>query len=78
MLAIVNGEPKVLNLKQVLEYYIGHQEQVVTRRTQFELNKALAEMHIYEGYHKALDHIDEIIAIIKASENVAGCEAEPD
>lgn len=71
MLAIVNGEPKVLNLKQVLEYYIEHQEQVVTRRTQFELNKALAEMHIYEGYHKALDHIDEIIAMIKASESVA-------
>lgn len=66
-LAIVKGEPKILNLKQMLECYLEHQEEVVTRRTKFELNKALKRAHIVEGFLKALDHIDEVIDIIRAS-----------
>ena len=71
MLVLVDGVPRVLNLKQVLESYIEHQINVVTRRTSFELKKALAEMHILEGYKIAIDNIDEVIAIIKSSENVS-------
>lgn len=67
MLALVNGEPKVLNLKQVLYHYIQHQRDVVTRRTQFELNKAEARAHILEGLIIALDNIDEVIKLIRAS-----------
>jgi len=70
MLAIVNGVPRVLNLKEVLTHYVSFQEDVVTRKIQYELKKALDEMHIYEGYQIALDNIDEIIAIIKASESI--------
>lgn len=71
MLALVNNEPKVLNLKQMLEYYLEHQEDVVTRRTKFDLKKAEARAHILEGLLKALDHIDEIIKIIRSSYNDA-------
>ena len=67
MLALVKGEPKTLNLKQVLENYVEFQEEVVLRRTKFELAKAKAEEHIYEGYKIALDNIDEIISIIRGS-----------
>lgn len=67
-LAIVNGEPKILNLKDMLIYYIEHQEEVVTRRTKFDLDKALKRAHIVEGFLKALDHIDEVINIIKSSQ----------
>lgn len=68
MLALVDGiEPKVLNLKSILEYYIKHREQVVRRRTQFDLDKAKDRAHILEGLKKALDHIDEIISVIKKS-----------
>ena len=67
MLALVNGEPKTLSLKQVLNHYIDFQKEVVLRRTKFELAKAQAEAHIYEGYKIALDNIDEIIAIIRGS-----------
>ncbi len=67
MLALVNGEPKVLNLKQVLHYYLEHQKDVVTRRTQFELDKAQARAHILEGLRIALDHIDAVIALIRSS-----------
>ena len=70
MLALVGGEPKVLTLPDILDHYIRHQEEVITRRTRFELEKSLAEMHIYEGYKIALDHIDEIIEIIKASQSI--------
>ena len=70
MLAIVNGVPKVLNLKEMLEYYVAHQESVVERRVKYDLEKALAEMHIFEGYKIALDHIDEIIKIIRSSESI--------
>ena len=67
-LAIVNGEPKILNLKDMLIYYIEHQEEVVTRRTKFDLDKALKRAHIVEGFLKALDHIDEVINIIRSSQ----------
>ena len=70
MVALVNGEPKVLPLKTILEEYIKFQMSVVRRRTEFELNRALREMHIYEGYKIAIDHIDEVIAIIKASASI--------
>ncbi|GAK04810.1 LOW QUALITY PROTEIN: DNA gyrase subunit A [Geomicrobium sp. JCM 19037] len=68
LLALVNGQPKVLNLKQTLEHYLDHQVEVIRRRTQFDLNKAEARAHILEGLRIALDHIDEIIALIRASE----------
>ena len=63
-------EPKVLNLKEMLEYYLAHQEDVVTRRTKYDLNKARERAHILEGLLKALDNIDEVIRIIRASQNV--------
>ncbi|WP_412990470.1 DNA gyrase subunit A [Pediococcus siamensis] len=68
MLAIVDGAPKVLSLKQILSYYLKHQEEVIRRRTEFDLKKAQARAHILEGLRIALDHIDEIIAIIRNSE----------
>lgn len=69
MLALVDGiEPQVLNLKNMLEYYIRHRQEVITRRTVFDLNKAKDRAHILEGLKKALDHIDAIIATIKKSE----------
>lgn len=67
MLALVNKEPKVLTLKEILNNYIDHRKEVITRRTKYELDKAEARLHILEGLRIALDHIDEIIAIIKAS-----------
>ncbi|MBQ2401995.1 MAG: DNA gyrase subunit A, partial [Lachnospiraceae bacterium] len=71
MLALVNNEPKVLSLLQMLEYYLDHQKDVVTRRTKYELNKAEERAHILEGLLKALDHIDEVIRIIRGSATVA-------
>lgn len=67
MLALVNGQPKVLNLKQILYHYIQHQKDVVTRRTKFELNKAEARAHILEGLKIALDNIDAVIKLIRGS-----------
>lgn len=67
LLALVNGEPKVLNIKQMIHYFIEHQKEVITRRTRFELNKAEAEAHILEGLRIALDYIDEVINIIRTS-----------
>lgn len=67
MLAIVNGEPKLLSLKAILEHYLAHQEEVIRRRTQFDKNRAEARAHILEGLRVALDHIDEIISIIRSS-----------
>ncbi|NMM52230.1 DNA gyrase subunit A [Paenibacillus aquistagni] len=69
MLALVNQEPRILNLRDVLHYYIEHQVEVIRRRTQFELNKAEARAHILEGLRIALDHLDEIIALIRSSRN---------
>ncbi len=71
MLALVNGQPKVLPLRDMVYYYLEHQKDVVTRRTRFELNKAQARAHILEGLLKALDHIDEIVELIKASKDSA-------
>ncbi len=67
MLALVNNEPKVMNLLEMLNYYLAHQEDVVTRRTKYDLNKAEERDHILQGLLIALDHIDEVIAIIRAS-----------
>lgn len=71
MLAIVNGEPKTLNLKEILHHYITFQEEVIRRRTTFDLKKAQARAHILEGLHIALDNIDEIIKIIRSAYNDA-------
>ncbi len=71
MLALVHGEPKVLNLAQVLDYYIAHQEDVIVRRTKFDLEKALSRMHIFEGYKIALENIDEIVQLMKTSPSIA-------
>ena len=71
MLALVDNQPKVLNLKEMLVHYLNHQKDVVTRRTKYELNKAKERAHILEGLLKALDYIDEVIEIIRASKNVA-------
>ncbi len=70
MLALVNNEPKVLTLPAILDLYIEHQEQVIIRRTQFDLDKAKAKAHIYEGYKIALDNIDEIVQIMKTSPSI--------
>ncbi|MFC7440177.1 DNA gyrase subunit A [Laceyella putida] len=70
-LALVDGQPRVLNLKEVLHYYILHQVEVIRRRTQFDLNKAEERAHILEGLRIALDHIDEVIALIRASATTA-------
>lgn len=71
MLALVNEQPKILNLMQMLEYYLLHQKEVVTRRTKYDLNKAEERSHILEGLLIALDHIDEVISIIRASRTTA-------
>ena len=75
MLALVNNEPKVLNLYEMLNYYLLHQEEVVTRRTRYDLNKSEERAHILEGLLIALDNIDEVISIIRNSENVAAAKA---
>ena len=67
MLALVNGEPKILTLRQCLDYYIDHRKNVILRRTKFELDKALARAHILEGLRIAIDNIDEVISIIRSS-----------
>lgn len=71
MLALVNGEPKILNLYQILEEYLKHQKEVVTRRTRFDLRKAEERAHILEGYVIALDNIDEVIKVIRSAYNDA-------
>ena len=75
MLALVNNEPKTLNLKEMLTYYIRHQEDVVTRRTKYELNKAEERAHILQGLLIALDNIDEVIKIIRGSANTPAAKA---
>ena len=75
-LALVNGEPKVMNIRDILVNYLMHQEEVVTRRTKYDLNKAEERAHILEGLLIALDNIDEVIAIIRGSENVQTAKAE--
>ncbi len=69
LLALVDGEPKVLNLRQMLDYFINHQKEVIVRRSRFELKKAEDEAHILEGLRKALDYIDEVIEMIRSSQD---------
>ena len=69
MLALVNGEPRILSLKQMLSYYLDHQKDVVSRRTRFDLNKAKERLHILEGLIVAIDNIDEVVSIIRHSAN---------
>ncbi len=76
MLALVNNEPRVMNLLDMLKYYLLHQEEVVTRRTKYELNKAEERAHILQGLLIALDNIDEVIQIIRGSANVQIAKAE--
>ncbi|HKM20586.1 MAG TPA: DNA gyrase subunit A [Lachnospiraceae bacterium] len=76
MLALVDNEPRVMNLYQMLGYYLKHQKEVVTRRTKYDLNKAEERAHILQGLLIALDNIDEVIKIIRASKNVADAKAE--
>ncbi len=75
MLALVNGEPKTLSLKQMLSLYLKHQEEVTARRCRFDLNKALARLHILEGYKIAIDNIDKVIEIIRKNKTVAEAKA---
>lgn len=75
MLALVDNQPKILNLLDMLKYYLQHQEDVVTRRTRYELNRAQERAHILEGLLIALDHIDEVIRIIRGAANVAEAKA---
>lgn len=75
MLALVDNQPKVLNLYEMLNYYLIHQEEVVTRRTKYDLNKAEERAHILQGLLIALDHIDEVISIIRSSRNTAEAKA---
>ena len=75
MLALVNNQPRVMNLMEILKHYLAHQEEVVTRRTQYDLNKARERAHILEGLLKALDNIDEVIRIIRGSENTQVAKA---
>jgi len=75
MLALVNGEPKVLNLREVLYHYIAHQKEVIERRTRYDLEKAKAKAHILEGLLIALDNIDEVVSIIRGSKDVSTAKA---
>ena len=75
MLVIDGGEPKTMNLPQILDKYIGFQKEVIVKRTQFDLDKALREMHILEGYKIAIDNIDEVIKIIKSSASIPAAKA---
>ena len=75
MLSIVDGVPKVLNLKQMLQCFISHRRDVITKRTRFDLAKARSRLHLLEGYKIALDNIDEIIKLIKASDSTAEAKA---
>ena len=70
MLALVNNEPKILSLPQILDHYIDHQKSVIYRRVKFDLDKAKAKAHIFEGYHIAIDNIDRIIEIMKTSKSI--------
>ena len=76
MLALHNNEPKIMNLQQMLMYYLEHQKDVVTRRTRYELNKAQERAHILQGLLIAQDHIDEVIKIIRGAANIAAAKAE--
>ncbi|MBQ8551928.1 MAG: DNA gyrase subunit A [Clostridia bacterium] len=76
MLALVNNVPKILNLKQILEHYVAHQEEVITRRVKFDLDKAKREAHIFEGYKIAIDNIEEVIKVIRGSASIADAKVQ--
>ncbi len=76
MLALVDNVPKILNLKQILRHYVNHQEEVITRRTAFDLAKAKREAHIFEGYKIAIDNIEEVIKVIRASASVSDAKMQ--
>jgi len=76
MLALVDNVPKILNLKQILTHYIVHQEEVITRRVKFDLAKAKREAHIYEGYKIAIDNIEEVIKVIRASASISDAKVQ--
>ena len=76
MLALHNNQPKVMNLREMLEYYLEHQKEVVTRRTKYELNRAEERAHILEGLLIAQDHIDDVIKIIRGAKNIPSAKAE--
>ncbi len=75
LIALVDKEPKVLTLREMIDYYIAHQEDVITRRTKFELQKALDRAHILEGYKIVIDNVDEVIRIIRAAKNIPDAKA---
>ena len=75
MLALVDGAPKVLNLKEMLQHFVDHRHEVITRRTQFDLDQAQAREHILEGLKIAVDNIDQVIKIIRGSKDVATADA---
>ncbi len=75
MLALVGGEPKILSLPEILDYYITYQKEIISNRVRFDLDRARREMHIFEGYKIALDHIDEIIEIIRRSDSIPTAKA---
>ena len=76
LIALVDKVPKVLNLKQIIDYYIAHQEDVITRRTRFELRKAKERAHLLEGYKTVIDNVDEVIRIIRASKSIADAKEQ--
>lgn len=75
LIALVDKEPKILNLREMIDYYIAHQEDVITRRTKFELDKALDRAHILEGYKIVIDNVEEVIRIIRASKSIPDSKA---
>lgn len=75
LLALVDGEPKTLTLREMIDYYIAHQKDVIKRRTEFDLNKAKEHLHLLEGYKIAIDYIDEVISIIRSSKSIADAKA---
>ncbi|MEZ4586968.1 MAG: DNA gyrase subunit A [Gemmatimonadales bacterium] len=76
-LALVKGQPQVMNLKQLLEHYVEHRHTIITRRTQYELEQAQAREHILEGLKIAVDNIDEVVKIIRSSKDVAEADERP-
>lgn len=76
MLMLVGGEPKILSLPEILDQYISFQENIIVRRTQYDLDRALKEMHIYEGYKIAIDHIEEVIKTIRQSDSIPDAKAQ--
>lgn len=75
LLALVDKQPKILTLREMIDYYISHQEDVISRRTRFELKKAQERAHLLEGYKIVIDNVDEVIRIIRSSKNIPDAKA---